>query len=213
MSENVLSVHLEISIYTTHSSLMNINHDQLKCNCIFILLEMGAFLKGREAKIKNWYLLVIECAMKFLAIAALLTFTITGTGIVILNVDPFDRYISRYLPSLILFLVRAMLILLLGSELYRVFMTYFFIAIIVLVTLNNTLQNLIKYITETSVQRSKIRISKLVLFMKAFRALEIYFKKNEPAFGNKSNCLELCYLRNTLCSLYSLFSLLFACSL
>jgi len=151
---------------------------------------MGAFLKGREARTKNSYLLLIEYAMKFLAIVALLIYTIAGTGIVILNVDPFGRYISRYfslyLPSLILLPVRIVLILLLGSELYRVFMTYLFIAIILLVTLNNTLQNLIKCITETSLQRSKIRISRLILFMKAvdaFRALEIYFKKNEFAYA------------------------------
>jgi len=68
---------------------------------------MGAFLKGSEARPTNWYLALIEYAMKFLAIAALLTYTIAGTGFVILNVDPSVRYISRYLsrclPSLILF--------------------------------------------------------------------------------------------------------------
>jgi len=60
------------------------------------------------------------------------------------------------------------------------------LAIILLVTLNITLQNLIKYINETSMQRSKIRVSRLIFFMKAvdaFRAFEVYFRKNECMYA------------------------------
>jgi len=146
---------------------------------------MRIYLKGTTASPKHFYLTLIEYAMKFLAIAALLTYTIGGIATVFLNVDPLGRYFERILcnslSTITLFCVRTFVVLLLGSELYRILITYFLIAIILLVTLNITLQNLIQYINESAVQRSKIRVSRLIFFMKAvdaFRAFEVYFKKN-----------------------------------
>jgi len=152
---------------------------------------MGTYLRRRtKPSSYNLYLALVKYALKFLVTAAFFTYTVGGIATVLLNVDPLGRYISRTpyfpFPPLVSFCIRIILMLLLCSELYRVLMTYFLIAIILLVTLNITLQNLIKYINETPLQKSRIRVSRLILFMKAtdaFRATEIYFKKNEPAYA------------------------------
>jgi len=151
---------------------------------------MGTYLKGEAANPKRLYFILIECVMKFLTIGDLLIYTVGGTAAVVFKVDPFGRYIERLLSNSLsptaLFCIRTFEILLIGSELYRVFMTYLPIAIILLVTLNSTLENLIKYINESSVQRSKIRISRLIFFMKAvdtFRVMKVYFRKNECVYA------------------------------
>jgi len=151
---------------------------------------MGTYLKGTAASPKHLYLILVEYAMKFLAITALLSYIIGGVAAVFWNVDPLGRYIeitlSNSLSPTTLLWARIFLFFLLGSELYRILITYFLVAIIFLVTLNITLQNLIKYINETSIQRSKIRVSRLIFFMKAvdaFRAFEVYFRKKECMYA------------------------------
>jgi len=95
---------------------------------------MGTYLKGTPASPKHLYLILVEYAIRFLAIVALLIYTIGGVAAVFWNVDPLGRYInitlSNSLSPTTLLWARIIIFLLLGSELYRILITCFLIAII-----------------------------------------------------------------------------------
>jgi len=151
---------------------------------------MESYLKVRPSQSNQLYLILVELAMKFLGGAAVFIYIAGGIFCVVYNVDPLGKFIlwspSNYLPSFLIMLLRLAAVLLLGTELYRILVTYFLSVVIFLVTVNLSLKQLIKFISETSVQRSRIRVSRLILFMKAadsFKAFEVYFKKNKEVYA------------------------------
>jgi len=161
---------------------------------------MESYLKVRPAHSNQLYLILTGFAMKFLGVAALFLYIAGGIFFVVHNVDPLGKFVLWTLsncdvPLLLITIVRPVVMLMLGTELYRVLITYFLSAVIVLVTINWSLNQLITLVSETAVQRSRIRVSRRILFMKAadsFRAFEVYFKKNQEVYAASIPAVIFC---------------------
>jgi len=110
---------------------------------LFGSLEIASYLKEIPDRGKKTYLVLVELAMQFIAFVALVIYTIGGIGCAFCNLDPLGRYIyfalSNSIPSVAIYFLKIFAQLLLGTELYRVIIIFFYLTLIVLLTLNNVL--------------------------------------------------------------------------